>query len=113
MLDGVVERLLGNPENRQGHVLRQSQLINGDFDLISDSIFADGSLVWRVEILTDAYGTLDVLRLRVAEVPVPASIWLLGSGLICLLGGARRARRASGHREAARLSDTDVDLRAH
>ena len=51
-------------------------------------------LNWTVNLLADAKGTTDILRLTInalpSTVPVPAAVWLFGSGLIGLIGLARR-----------------------
>ncbi|MBI5041383.1 MAG: VPLPA-CTERM sorting domain-containing protein [Gammaproteobacteria bacterium] len=62
----------------------------GHFDYLSLLALGDG-LDWSVNYLTDAVGTTDILRLSVVSaVPVPASIWLLVSGLLGLGGIVKR-----------------------
>jgi len=62
----------------------------GEFDLLTLAILNDG-LDWNLEYLIDEVGSTDILRLSVVSaVPVPATVWLFGSGLIGLVGFARR-----------------------
>lgn len=64
--------------------------IFGEFDLLTLAVLGDG-LSWDVAYLTDAIGSTDIVRLNVVSaVPVPAAVWLFGSGLIGLIGFARR-----------------------
>jgi hypothetical protein len=62
----------------------------------------DPSLRWDIGYLTDAIGTTDVVRLSVDAVPVPPAVWLFGSGLLGLVGIARRKVRPTrtAHRHA-------------
>jgi len=49
-----------------------------------------GGLDWDVSYILDVSGT-DFVRLSVvSSVPVPAAVWLFGSGLLGLIGVARR-----------------------
>lgn len=67
-----------------------AETIIGEFDLLTLALL-DGSLAWDVDYLLDDFGT-DTLRLsivNVSSVPVPAAVWLFGSGLIGLIGMAR------------------------
>ncbi len=51
-------------------------------------------LAWDVDYLFDDFGT-DIVRLNVTStVPIPTAVWLFGSGLIGLIGVARRKARA-------------------
>jgi hypothetical protein len=50
----------------------------------------DTSLKWDIGYLTDAVGTTGVVRLSVNAVPIPPAVWLFGSGLLGLIGVARR-----------------------
>jgi hypothetical protein len=52
----------------------------------------DGDLLWDLALYEDFSGSIDVLRLSVSSVPVPAAVWLFGSGLLGLLGVARRKK---------------------
>lgn len=68
--------------------------IYGSFDLLMLDVLGEG-LAWELSYLTDEIGSTDVLRLNVvgaSVVPVPAAVWLFGSGLIGLIGVARRKR---------------------
>ena len=53
-------------------------------------------LDWQLQALTDVFGTTDVVRLSVVSspVPVPAAVWLFGSGLFVLIGISRRKTTA-------------------
>ena len=67
-----------------------AESIVGEFDLLSYAVLGNG-LAWDLGFITDAIGTTDIARLSVVSaVPVPASVWLFGSGLICLVRFARR-----------------------
>ena len=65
--------------------------INGEFDILTLAILSNG-LDWDVSYILDDLGA-DFVRLSVVNaIPVPASAWLLGSGLIGLIGIARRKK---------------------
>ena len=71
-----------------------AETILGEFDLLTLALLGDG-LGWDVSYILDDFGT-DFVRLNVvatSAVPVPAAIWLFGSGLIGLIGIARRKKR--------------------
>ena len=64
----------------------------GEFDLLSLAVLGEG-LNWKMDYLFDEIGTTDIARLTVvSSVPVPAAVWLFGSGLIGLIGVARRKK---------------------
>jgi len=66
-----------------------ADLIQGGFSSLTLATL-DPGLKWDISYLTDAIGTTDVVRLSVAAVPIPAGVWLFGSGLLGLVGVARR-----------------------
>ena len=69
-----------------------AESIVGEFDLLSLAILDEG-LAWDFSFIADAIGTTDIARLSViSTVPVPAAVWLFGSGLIGLVGFARRKK---------------------
>jgi len=71
-----------------------AETIIGEFDLLSLAVLGEG-LGWDLSYLTDEFGSTDVLRLSVIDtsaVPVPAAVWLFGSGLFGLIGMARRKK---------------------
>ncbi len=62
----------------------------------TDTLFASQVIstgVFNGIYLTGAGGNLEIGR-RVSEVPVPATVWLVGSGLLGLIGVARRKKAA-------------------
>jgi hypothetical protein len=70
-----------------------AETLQGTFSTLNYAVLLDPSLSWHIDYLTNAIGTTDVVRLSVtstAPVPVPAAAWLLGSGLLGLIGMARR-----------------------
>ncbi len=68
-----------------------AETIAGEFDLLTLAVLGDG-LFWDVNYLTDFSGTTDIVRLSVSAVPVPAAVWLFGSGFLGLIGMARRKK---------------------
>ena len=86
---------LFDPQLGESFDLFAADTITGSFDLVTLAALGDG-LGWQLEILPDAIGTTDVVRLNVvpSQVPVPPSVWLFGSGLLGLIGIARRRRAA-------------------
>ncbi len=71
-----------------------AESILGDFDSFLLAGLGNG-LAWQLDLFADEIGTTDVLRLSVVSaVPVPAAVWLFGSGLLALLGLGRRRKLA-------------------
>ena len=71
-----------------------AESILGDFDSFLLASLGNG-LAWQLDLFADEIGTTDVLRLSVVSaVPVPAAVWLFGSGLLALLGLGRRRKLA-------------------
>ena len=68
-----------------------AETLNGEFDLLIPSALG-GGLGWQVDYLIDfGGGTTDFVQLSVVSaVPIPASVWLFGSGLLGLAGMVRR-----------------------
>lgn len=75
--------------------LFMADTITGDFDLWTLAALG-GGLGWQLDVLADAIGLTDVVRLSVvtSAVPVPPAVWLFGSGLLGLIGVARRRQAA-------------------
>lgn len=74
--------------------LFSAEVINGNFDLLTLATLG-GGLGWNLDFLTDEIGSLDIARLSVVSastVPVPPAVWLFGSGLLGLVGVARRRK---------------------
>jgi hypothetical protein len=69
-----------------------ADLIQGGFSSLTLAAL-DPGLKWDISYLTDAIGTTDVVRLSVAAVPIPAAVWLFGTGLLGLLGVAKRRKQ--------------------
>jgi len=83
--------LLGifSPANGDHFDLFMAENIYGDFTSL---LFPEltGGLLWDLTLYEDFSGSTDVLRLSVSQIPIPAAVWLFGSGLIGLIGIARR-----------------------
>ena len=96
-LDGVLNvSLFGSgsslfsPHAGDSFDILTADVLQGSFATLNYAALLDPSLRWHIDYLTDAIGTTDVLRLSVVSaVPVPAAIWLFGSGLLGLVGIAR------------------------
>lgn len=64
--------------------------IVGEFDVLTLASLGQG-LAWQLNYLTDAIGSMDLVRLQVVSaVPVPPAVWLFASGLLGLVSVARR-----------------------
>lgn len=70
-----------------------AESIEGSFDSLLLAALEPG-LKWDISYLTDAIGSTDVVRLSVAAVPLPPTLWLFCSGLLGLIGIARSRRAA-------------------
>jgi hypothetical protein len=71
--------------------LFDAETLYGQFDLVT-LIGLDQGLTWKLDYLTDAIGTLDIVRVSiVSSVPLPGSIWLMQFALFSL-AAVRRAR---------------------
>lgn len=84
-----------------------ADLIQGSFGSLSLAAL-DPGLKWDISYLTDAIGTTDVVRLSVAAVPVPPAAWLFGSGLLGLIGIARRRGQTFNRTQSERIDDSIV-----
>jgi hypothetical protein len=86
---------LFTPQPGDSFDLFAAPTISGDFDTLYLAALG-GGLGWQVDVLADAIGLTDVVRLSVvaSAVPVPPSVWLFGSGLLGLIGIARRRQAA-------------------
>ena len=72
-----------------------AETILGEFDFLTLAILGDG-LGWDVSYIFDDFGT-DFVRLNVISapaVPVPAAIWLFGTGILGLIGFSKRRKTA-------------------
>ena len=73
--------------------LFDAEHLTGQFNNLALFALGDG-LAWKVDYLTDAIGTTDVVRLSVVNsVPIPSAIWLLESALLAM-GLFSRTRKA-------------------
>jgi T5SS/PEP-CTERM-associated repeat protein len=83
-----------SPQAGDSFDLFMADTISGSFDLLTLAALG-GGLAWQFDFLADAVGTADVVRLSVVSaVPVPPALWLFGSGLLGLIGMARRKKVA-------------------
>jgi hypothetical protein len=67
-----------------------AETIEGEFDILTLALLGDG-LKWDVDYILDDFGT-DFVRLTISQVPIPAAVWLFGSGMIGLIGIAIRKK---------------------
>jgi hypothetical protein len=80
---------LFNPSLGYSFDILTADTIIGEFDLLTLALLG-GGLKWDVSYILDDFST-DFVRLSVVSaVPVPSAVWLFGSGLIGLIGVARR-----------------------
>jgi hypothetical protein len=69
-----------------------AETLSGKFDVFTLAILGAG-LDWQIDYLFDFNGSTDFVRLSVVSaVPVPSAVWLFGSGLLGLVGMARRKK---------------------
>ena len=87
LLDGFM------PSNGDIFDLMLAESISGSFSLLDFPALANG-LKWDLNIFSDFNGSQDILRLSVSSIPIPASVWLFGSGLLGLIGISRRKKAA-------------------
>ena len=84
---GLFDASLGNTFD-----ILSAESMTGQFDLFTLAMLGNG-LDWQLDYLIDFSGTTDIVRLSVVSaVPVPASVWLFSSGLLGLIGVARRKK---------------------
>ena len=81
-----------NPSLGDSFDILLAETISGEFDSYMLPMLDEG-LGWDVSYLVDEIGSTDIVRLSVEAVPIPPSVWLFGSGLLGLIGIARRKRR--------------------
>lgn len=96
-LDVVLYDLGGGtftPQAGDSFDLFAATTVQGSFGTLHYAPLAP-NLAWRIDYLTDAVGTTDVVRLSVTAVPEPGSYALLLAGL-GLVGAAARRRRHQG-----------------
>jgi hypothetical protein len=83
---------LYTPQAGDSFDILTAQILNGQFSALNLAAL-DNGLTWNISYLTDAIDTTDIVRLSVVSaVPVPPAIWLFGSGLIGLIGIARKRK---------------------
>lgn len=83
---------LFTPQAGDSFDILTAQMLSGQFSTYDLVALGDG-LAWNISYLTDAIDTTDIVRLSVVSaVPVPPAIWLFGSGLIGLIGIARKRK---------------------
>ena len=95
-LAGTLEVALADlftPETGDFFDILRADAIGTEFDILMLAPL-DGNLFWDVEYLRDPID-FDVVRLTAKVVPLPAAVWLFGSGIIGLVGLARRRRVAA------------------
>ena len=82
---------LFDPQLGDSFDLFLAETISGEFDLLT-LVALGGGLGWQLDTFSDAVGSTDVVRLSVvaSAVPVPPAIWLFVSGMLGLVGMARR-----------------------
>ena len=81
---------LFNPSLGDEFDLFSAETLIGEFDILSYANL-DSGLDWQLDYLFDENGTTDIIRLSVVSaVPIPSAVLLFGSGLIGLIGLARR-----------------------
>ena len=82
---------LFTPQPGDSFDLFRADNISGSFDLWTLAVLG-GGLNWEVNVLADAIGLTDVVRLSVvaSTVPLPPAAWLFGSGLLGMIWIARR-----------------------
>lgn len=69
-----------------------AQILSGQFSTLNLAAL-DNGLAWNISYLTDAIDTTDIVRLSVVSaVPLPPAFWLFGSGLLGLIGIARKRK---------------------
>ena len=82
-----------NPSLGDSFDILLAETISGEFDSYMLPMLDEG-LGWDVSYLVDEIDSTDIVRLSVEAVPVPPSVWLFGSGLLGLIGIARRKKAA-------------------
>jgi hypothetical protein len=63
---------------------------NGELQLSGDLSWASGGFTWASLLGANTSTVIGSFNLAPSAVPVPAAVWLFGSGLLGLLGAARR-----------------------
>ena len=82
-----------NPSLGDSFDILLAETISGEFDYYMLPTLDEG-LRWDVSYLADEIDSTDIVRLSVEAVPIPPSVWLFGSGLLGLIGIARRKKAA-------------------